>query len=67
MGEFSPRKVTAPPPAADNTKAMLQAWRYADAQRRIRQSSGQAGAFAVGGPSSVLGAGPGNKPGALGW
>lgn len=41
----SPQKPTAAPPPADTTKAMLDAFRFAETEKKLRASSGRKSMF----------------------
>jgi hypothetical protein len=57
-----PPSVMAAPPPPDTTKAMLDAYQYANTQRMIRKSAGRQGSFSTGstftpgGKNTLLGA-----------
>lgn len=62
MGD-APQKPIKPPPAADVTKAEINALAYAEMQRRIRKTQGTAGTFL---PSSATSTRPAGWKSALG-
>ena len=55
MSSYTPPPVAAPPPPPDQTASMLAGLRYAETQRRIRESRGRRAAMLTADSPAQLG------------